>query len=56
MFAEDLHGSHEPFPAILALDGDQLQLTVGTGSAGHGHERVLSRSRRSHANVEPLER
>jgi carbon-monoxide dehydrogenase large subunit len=38
LFAEDLHGSHEPIPARLEWHGDHLDLIVGTGSAGHGHE------------------
>jgi aerobic carbon-monoxide dehydrogenase large subunit len=38
LFAEDLHGSHEPIPARLEWQRDHLDLIVGTGSAGHGHE------------------
>ena len=38
LFAEDLHGSHEPIPVRLEWQGDRLDLIVGTGSAGHGHE------------------
>lgn len=38
LFAEDLHGSHEPIPARLVLNDGGLELVVGTGSAGHGHE------------------
>jgi carbon-monoxide dehydrogenase large subunit len=38
LFAEDLHGSHEPIPARLEWTGDRLDLIVGTGSAGHSHE------------------
>jgi carbon-monoxide dehydrogenase large subunit len=38
LFAEDLHGSDEPIPARLEHGGGKLVLTVGTGSAGHGHE------------------
>ncbi len=38
LFAEDLHGSHEPIPARLEWTGDRFDLVVGTGSAGHGHE------------------
>lgn len=38
LFAEDLHGSHEPIPARLEWTGQRLDLIVGTGSAGHGHE------------------
>jgi carbon-monoxide dehydrogenase large subunit len=38
LFAEDLHGSNEPLPARLEWQGDRLDLIVGTGSAGHGHE------------------
>jgi carbon-monoxide dehydrogenase large subunit len=38
LFAEDLHGSHEAIPARLAWSGERLDLIVGTGSAGHGHE------------------
>jgi carbon-monoxide dehydrogenase large subunit len=38
LFAEDLHGSHEPIPARLEWKNDRLDLIVGTGSAGHGHE------------------
>jgi carbon-monoxide dehydrogenase large subunit len=38
LFAEDLHGSAEPIPARLTLEGELLHLIVGTGSAGHGHE------------------
>jgi aerobic carbon-monoxide dehydrogenase large subunit len=38
LFAEDLHGSHEPIPARLEWADDRLDLIVGTGSAGHGHE------------------
>jgi carbon-monoxide dehydrogenase large subunit len=38
LFAEDLHGSPEPIPARLEWQGDRLDLVVGTGSAGHGHE------------------
>ena len=38
LFAEDLHGSDEPIPARLEHAEGKLVLTVGTGSAGHGHE------------------
>jgi carbon-monoxide dehydrogenase large subunit len=38
LFAEDLHGSHEAIPARLSLSDGKVELTVGTGSAGHGHE------------------
>jgi aerobic carbon-monoxide dehydrogenase large subunit len=38
LFAEDLHGSHEPIGARLEWTGERLDLIVGTGSAGHGHE------------------
>lgn len=38
LFAEDLHGSHEPIPARLELNDGELEIVVGTGSAGHGHE------------------
>lgn len=38
LFAEELHGSHEPFPARIELVHDRLEVVVGTGSAGHGHE------------------
>jgi carbon-monoxide dehydrogenase large subunit len=38
LFAEDLHGSHEPIPARLHHADGQLVLTVGSGGAGHGHE------------------
>jgi len=38
LFAEDLHGSHEPIPAKLKWNGSTLEVVVGTGSAGHGHE------------------
>lgn len=38
LFAEDLHGSNEPIPARLEWSGERLELVVGTGSAGHGHE------------------
>ncbi len=39
LFAEDLHGSHEPIPAHLKLQHDgKLAVMVGSGSAGHGHE------------------
>jgi carbon-monoxide dehydrogenase large subunit len=38
LFAEDLHGSHEPIKARLEWTGEQLDLVVGTGSAGHSHE------------------
>ena len=38
LFAEDLHGSAEPIPARLAYGDGCLQLIVGSGSAGHGHE------------------
>jgi carbon-monoxide dehydrogenase large subunit len=38
LFAEDLHGSHEPIPARLELNDGMLELIVGTGSAGHSHE------------------
>lgn len=38
LFAEDLHGSPEPIKARLEWTGEQLDLIVGTGSAGHSHE------------------
>jgi carbon-monoxide dehydrogenase large subunit len=38
LFAEDLHGSHEPIKARLEWTGERLDLIVGTGSAGHSHE------------------
>lgn len=38
LFAEDLHGSHEPIKARLEWTGEHLDLIVGTGSAGHSHE------------------
>lgn len=38
LFAEDLHGSHEPLPAHLRAEAGRLVLLVGSGSAGHGHE------------------
>jgi aerobic carbon-monoxide dehydrogenase large subunit len=38
LFAEDLHGSPEPIKARLEWTGEQLDLVVGTGSAGHSHE------------------
>ncbi|MBV8851084.1 MAG: xanthine dehydrogenase family protein molybdopterin-binding subunit [Methylobacteriaceae bacterium] len=38
LFAEDLHGSAEPIPARLSYGDGCLQLIVGSGSAGHGHE------------------
>jgi carbon-monoxide dehydrogenase large subunit len=38
LFAEDLHGSHEPIGARLEWTGEWLDLIVGTGSAGHSHE------------------
>jgi len=38
LFAEDLHGSPEPIKARLEWTGAQLDVVVGTGSAGHGHE------------------
>lgn len=42
LFAEDLHGSHEPIPAHLkATTNGSLAVMVGSGSAGHGHETSL---------------
>jgi carbon-monoxide dehydrogenase large subunit len=41
LFAEDLHGSHEPIPAHLKVQGGRLAVMVGSGSAGHGHETSL---------------
>jgi carbon-monoxide dehydrogenase large subunit len=38
LFAEDLHGSPEPIKARLEWTGEQFDLVVGTGSAGHSHE------------------
>lgn len=41
LFAEALHGSPEPAPAVLTQVGGRMQLRVATGSAGHGHETSL---------------
>lgn len=41
LFAEDLHGSHEPIPAHLRSANGRLAVMVGSGSAGHGHETSL---------------
>lgn len=41
LFAEALHGSPEAAPAVLVLADGRMQLRVGTGSAGHGHETSL---------------
>ncbi|RJF69502.1 xanthine dehydrogenase family protein molybdopterin-binding subunit [Rhodopseudomonas palustris] len=38
LYAEDLHGSHEPIPVHLRHRGGKLAVMVGSGSAGHGHE------------------
>lgn len=43
LFAEDLHGSHEPVAVRIAWTGGGVRVVVGTGSAGHGHETVFLR-------------
>lgn len=38
LFVEELHGSPEPAPAAIFLDGETICIAVATMASGHGHE------------------
>lgn len=53
LFAEALHGSPEPAPAMVVHNEGRLELRVGSGAAGHGHETTFLRLAARRLGLDP---